>query len=247
MSFMLEFILTHCSNHAIGCWMRLTSNVLKSEKIHIFRWSQKGSDRKWLIAFPCPPTKSKLLHVNMHMYTHTHAKAHSRFISLSLPLPPFSYYFTQAHTHWIKRKEGWVMRAFGSPFCHHSDTKVPPTGCVTSKECLSTTPPPTPSLSPTPRLRWWWDTPPHGTYSERAETHNTTPVFLSVSLFLFLCVTCSDRPFNNIWIYCNSVLFYYVINLIFHSNSTVILLVYLFFIVFFIVLFLWHKFGTPAP
>lgn len=40
------------------------------------------------------------------------------------------------------------MRAFGSPLCHHSRTTVPPTGCVTSKECLSA--PPIQSSAPAP-------------------------------------------------------------------------------------------------
>lgn len=118
-------------------------------------------------------------HVSLHMYALPHAKAHSWFISLSRPLssPPFFIpYFTRALPRRSQRKARWVIRTLGSPLCHRSDTTVPPTGCVTSKECVPHPPtPPQPNHPPlTSSPRWWWDTPSHGTYSERAEMHSTT-------------------------------------------------------------------------
>ena len=65
-------------------------------------------------------------------------------LSLSLTHSLFLYFsylllltYKHTHTHWAERKQRWVMRIFGSPLCHHGDTEVPPTGCVTSKECPS--------------------------------------------------------------------------------------------------------------
>lgn len=93
----------------------------------------------------------------MWMYALTFTKAHPSFISLSLPLsspPLFIPFFTWALTRRSQRKARWVIRALGSPLCHHSDTTVPPTGCVTSKECVPHPPsaqsPPHTNITPLP-------------------------------------------------------------------------------------------------
>lgn len=136
-------------------------------------WLQRWVMKMALWSF-MTPTQSYLSHVDTRR--HKHATTHPSCLSRSLPLPLFPYVLFLAqkhpHTHWTERKKRWVMRAFGSPFCHHGDTKVPPTGCVTSKECPSFPPslylPPSSLFLSHPWLRWWWDTLSLGTNRERA-------------------------------------------------------------------------------
>lgn len=188
------------------------------------------------------PTQSYLLHVDTRR--HKHATTHPSCLWRSLPLPLFSYVLFLAqkhpHTHWTERKKRWVMRAFGSPFCHHGDTKVPPTGCVTSKECPSFPPslylPPSSLFLSHPWLRWWWDT------LSLSHVHGQTvnvPKHTSQSQW-FVCMCClinTQTLFYCIVLQCCFILFvlfviYKPIYPISLCSTVFVLVVYLSFILF---------------